>query len=334
MANGVTPLDFEKPLYELEKQIEELKKFAFEKGYDMTDEIQTLERKALQLKEEIYNNLTTWQKIMIARHLKRPTCLDYINLIFDDFIELHGDRNYSDDLALVGGVAKLDGIPVTIIGQQKGRDTNERITRNFGQPHPEGYRKAKRLMLQAEKFNRPIISFIDVAGAYPGVGAEERGQGLAIAENLYLMSALKVPIIVIITGEGGSGGALGIGVGDRVFILSNAYYSVITPEGCASILYKDTSKTQEAADTLKITAIDLKSFNIVDDILPEPLGGAHKNSPEMASTMKECLLTNIKMLKTIPVPQLLEIRYNKFRVLGVFTEDKEEKKVKHNVSHA
>ncbi|MGE5558475.1 MAG: acetyl-CoA carboxylase carboxyltransferase subunit alpha [Bacillota bacterium] len=328
MANGITPLEFEKPLFELEKQIDELKKFAQEKQIDVHEEIANLEKKAANLRRNIFSNLSVWQRILIARHPKRPTCLDYINLVFDNFVELHGDRFFADDPAMVGGIAMLDGIPVSVVGQQKGRDTKDNLARNFGMPNPEGYRKAKRLMQQAEKFKRPIISLVDVAGAYPGIGAEERGQGLAIAENLYYMASLKVPVIVVITGEGGSGGALGIGVGDRILMLENAYYSVISPEGCASILWKDAARAQEAAETLRISARDLKEFGIIDDIIPEPLGGAHKNHQEMASILKRYLIENLTGLRIFNTEQLLAARYDKFRSMGRFIEETEGKKLK------
>ncbi|HBR30032.1 MAG TPA: acetyl-CoA carboxylase carboxyl transferase subunit alpha [Firmicutes bacterium] len=314
-------LDFEKPLKELEKRIEEIRLFAEEKQIDMSEEIRRMEEKARSLKLEIFKNLTPWQKVQIARHPKRPTFLEYIELIFHGFIELHGDRLYRDDPALVGGLAYLEDIPVTIIGQQKGRDTKENIFRNFGMPHPEGYRKAIRLMKQAEKFGRPVITFVDVAGAFPGKEAEERGQGEAVAKAIMEMAGLKTPIIVVITGEGGSGGALAVGVGDRVLMLENAYYSVITPEGCASILWKDASKAEQAAEVLRLTAEDLVELQVVDEIIPEPLGGAHTAYEEMAANIKGSLLKNLYPLINDDLNTVLSRRYQKFRQLGRYLEE-------------
>jgi acetyl-CoA carboxylase carboxyl transferase subunit alpha len=313
-------LDFEKPLVELERQIEEIKKFAAEKNIDMSEEIRRLQEKADQIKQEIYSNLTTWQRIQIARHPKRPTLLDYVGMIFTDFTELHGDRLFRDDPAMVGGLAYLDGRPVTVIGQQKGRDTKENLQRNFGMPHPEGYRKALRLMEQAAKFGRPIISLVDVVGAYPGIEAEERGQGEAVARGIREMAALGTPIVVVITGEGGSGGALAIGVGDRILMLENAYYSVISPEGCASILWKDASRAPEAAEALRLTGKDLMEFGIVDEVIREPMGGAHKDPKAMAETLKEALIRNLLPLLDQDKEALLTARYDKFRKMGAFIE--------------
>jgi len=313
-------LDFEKPLVELERQIEEIKKFAAEKNIDMSEEIRRLQEKADQIKQEIYSNLTTWQRIQIARHPKRPTLLDYVGMIFTDFTELHGDRLFRDDPAMVGGLAYLDGRPVTVIGQQKGRDTKENLQRNFGMPHPEGYRKALRLMEQAAKFGRPIISLVDVVGAYPGIEAEERGQGEAVARGIREMAALGTPIVVVITGEGGSGGALAIGVGDRILMLENAYYSVISPEGCASILWKDASRAPEAAEALRLTGKDLMEFGIVDEVIREPMGGAHKDPKAMAETLKEALIRNLLPLLDQDKEVLLTARYDKFRKMGAFIE--------------
>jgi acetyl-CoA carboxylase carboxyl transferase subunit alpha len=321
MASNIgSVLEFEKPVLELEKQIEELKQFSAQKGIDMAEQILALENKAKLLKTEIFSNLSTWQRIQIARHPKRPTCLDYIGMIFRNFIELHGDRQFRDDPAMVGGIAYLEAIPVTIVGQQKGRDTKENIYRNFGYPNPEGYRKALRLMLQAEKFQRPIISLVDVAGAYPGVEAEERGQGEAIARNIREMANLTVPIIVVITGEGGSGGALGVGVGNKVLIMENAYYSTITPEGCASILWKDSTKAAEAAEALKIGASQLLQMGIVDEIIPEPLGGAHKNPQEIGENLKNALVRNLQPFLKMSGPEVREQRYRRFRGLGNYIE--------------
>ncbi|WP_243662975.1 acetyl-CoA carboxylase carboxyltransferase subunit alpha [Hydrogenispora ethanolica] len=320
-SNTGLVLEFEKPVLELEKQIEELKQFSQEKGIDMTVQIAVLEEKANSLRLSIYNNLSPWQRVQIARHAKRPTLLDYVGLIFTDFIEMHGDRLFRDDPAMIGGLAYLDSIPVTVIGQQKGRDTKEKIYRNFGQPHPEGYRKALRLMHQAEKFHRPIICLVDVVGAYPGIEAEERGQGEAIARNIREMANLTVPIIVVITGEGGSGGALAVGVGNRVLMMENAYYSVISPEGCASILWKDASKASDAADALKLSANDLLKFGIIDEIIPEPLGGAHKNPNEAGMNLKKAINSHLKPLLNLSSSELLDNRYNRFRHYGVYLED-------------
>lgn len=311
-------LEFEKPLVELEKRIEELRNFSQEKGIDLSDEIATLERKAEALRREIFDNLTPWQRVQIARHPRRPTTLDYIGLIFDEFIELHGDRTFRDDGAIVGGIASLDGRPVTVVGTQKGRDTKENLARNFGMPHPEGYRKALRLMKQAEKFHRPVVSFVDVVGAYPGVEAEERGQGQIIARNIEELSRLATCIVVVITGEGGSGGALAIGVGDRLLMLENAYFSVISPEGCAAILWKDGSKAQQAADVLKLTAPDMKKLGIVDEVLPEPLGAAHKDREGMARVIKDALIRSIDELSGIPPRRLVERRYARLRRIGEY----------------
>lgn len=315
MLNGV--FEWEKPLVELEKKIEELRRFTKEKGIDFSAEIATLESRAESLRQDIYSRLTPWQKVMIARHPRRLTCLDYIDLIFDDFFELHGDRTIRDDPAMVGGIALLEGRPVTVIGPQKGKDTKDNIARNFGLPHPEGYRKALRLMRQAEKFHRPIISLIDVVGAYPGIEAEQRGQGVVIAENIRQMSFLKVPILCVITGEGGSGGALAIGIGDRILMLENAWYSVCSPEMCAQILWKDTKKAAEAAESLCLTAQDLLEWNIIDEIIPEPLGGAHRDQKTMAMTLKEALLRHLQELETQPADELVAKRLDRYRQIGV-----------------
>jgi acetyl-CoA carboxylase carboxyl transferase subunit alpha len=322
MASNQGPIfDFEKPVLELERQIEELKQFATDKEIDMAEQVTALEKKAQALRDETYANLSTWQRVQIIRHPRRPTCLDYIGRIFSDFVELHGDRLYGDDPALVGGIAYLEDFPVTVIGQQKGRDTKENIYRNFGLPHPEGYRKALRLMLQAEKFRRPVICLVDVAGAYPGIEAEERGQGEAIARNIMQMAALTVPVIVVITGEGCSGGALATGVGNRVLIMENAYYSVISPEGCASILWKDVTKAAKAAEALQIGAKQLLQMGIVEEIIPEPPGGAHKNPLEAGQNLKEAILRNLKPFQTMTGAEIREQRYQRFRVTGRFLEE-------------
>jgi acetyl-CoA carboxylase carboxyl transferase subunit alpha len=310
-------LDFEKPIKELEKKIEELKKFTIEKKIDLSSEIKRLEQRLKDLKISTYSNLTSWQRVQIARHPQRPYTLDYIQMMMSDFIELHGDRSFSDDKAIVGGLAKIDGLKIMVLGHQKGRGTKENLFRNFGCAHPEGYRKSLRLMQLAEKFNLPILVFIDTPGAYPGIGAEERGQAQAIALNLREMSQIKVPILVVIIGEGGSGGALGIGVGDRILILENAYYSVISPEGCAAILWKDSTKAAEAADALKLTAQDLLELGIVDEIVKEPLGGAHIDPHQTAETLKEAILRHMQEILNLSLDTLLKLRYDKFRRIGI-----------------
>lgn len=312
-------LPFEKPLIELREKIEELKKFTAEKDIDLSEEINHLEEKAKRLENEIYGNLTTWQRVQIARHSARPTTLHYISTIFTDFLELHGDRLYGDDAAIIGGIAKFNGRPVTVIGHEKGRDTKEKIARNFGLPHPEGYRKALRLMQQADKFGRPIICFIDTQGAHPGIEAEERGQSEAIARNLREMAGFRVPIICVVTGEGGSGGALAIGVGNRLLMLENAYYSVISPEGAAAILWRDAAKAQEAAEALKITAQDLKELGIIDRIVPEPKGGAHRDPALQSALLKQALTETLDELLDMSPEELVEDRYRKYSQIGVFT---------------
>ena len=287
----------------------------------MSGEIEKLETRLQQLEQSIYDNMEPWDRVQVARHPERPTTLDYINRIFDDFIELHGDRTFKDDAAIVGGIAAFNGQPVTIIGHQRGKTTKENIRRNFGMPHPEGYRKALRLMKQAEKFNRPIICFIDTKGAYPGKAAEERGQSEAIARNLFEMAGLRVPVISIVIGEGGSGGALALGVANKIFMLENATYSVISPEGAASILWKDASYAKQAAEAMKITALDLKQLAIIDDIIPEVAGGAHKNVDQQAVTMKACLEDALFSLQTLSEEQLIENRYSKYKSIGQYTEN-------------
>lgn len=311
-------LDFEKPITELEKKIQELKSFTLDKKIDFSSEVKRLEDKLEHLKKDTYGNLTAWQRVQIARHPQRPYTLDYINMTMSDFIELHGDRLFADDKALIAGFAKLDNQKVVVIGHQKGRDTKENLKRNFGCAHPEGYRKALRVMELAEKFDLPILVFIDTPGAYPGIGAEERGQAQAIALNLREMTRIAVPIMAIIIGEGGSGGALGIGLADRVCVLENAYYSVISPEGCAAILWKNGSKAPEAAEVLKLTAQDLLRMSLIDEVVLEPLGGAHRNPQKIAETLKETLERNLKDLKAQSKEKLLEARYKKFRKMGEF----------------
>lgn len=309
-------LDFEKPIRELETKIAELEKFAKEKDIDLSHEVDKLTQRAIELRKEIYGNLTAWQRVMIARHPERPTALEYIQLITDKFYELHGDRNFADDKAIVGGIGSIEGIPVTIIGQVKGRDTKENIARNFGMPHPEGYRKALRLMKQAERFQRPIFCLIDTPGAYCGLGAEERGQGEAIARNLVEMMSIKTPIIPIVIGEGGSGGALALGIGDKVLVLENSVYSVISPEGFASILWKDSSRASEAAGAMKMTATDLLRLGVVDRVIEEPQGGAHQNKEAMAQAIKAAFFEEYHQLNSLDTQSLLEARYNKFRSIG------------------
>ncbi|ACX51590.1 acetyl-CoA carboxylase, carboxyl transferase, alpha subunit [Ammonifex degensii KC4] len=311
-----TYLDFERPLVELEEKIAELTSFSQEKGLDLSEEIAKLHQRAEELKRQIFAHLTPWQKVQLARHPDRPTTLDYIRLLCEEFTELHGDRLYGDDPAIVGGIAWFAGRPVMVLGHQKGKDTRENMRRNFGMPHPEGFRKALRLMLQAEKFGRPIITFIDTPGAYCGIGAEERGQSVAIAQNLARMSSLRVPIIVVVIGEGGSGGALALAVGDRILMQEHAIFSVISPEGCASILWKDASRAKEAAEALKLTAQDLLALGLIDEVIPEPLGGAHRNREGAAEFLREALLRHLEELEGIPPDELCRQRYAKYRRVG------------------
>ncbi|MGD0264880.1 MAG: acetyl-CoA carboxylase carboxyltransferase subunit alpha [Candidatus Methylomirabilota bacterium] len=313
-------LEFERPILELEVKIQELKQFAEAEKVDVSTEIARLERKVARLQEEVFANLTPWQRTQIARHPTRPYTMDYIRLMLADFVELHGDRAFSDDKAIVGGFARLEGMPLMVIGHQKGRDTKEKLARNFAMANPEGYRKALRLMKLAEKFDKPVLTLVDTPGAYPGIGAEERGQAEAIARNLREMSELRVPIVVVITGEGGSGGALGIAVGDTVLMLEYAIYSVISPEGCASILWRDPAKAPEAAAAMGITAQTLIRLDVIDEIVPEPTGGAHRNHQEMATTLKGSLLKAFDRLRQLPLDTLLDQRYQKFRRMGVFEE--------------
>lgn len=315
-------LDFEKPILELQQKLEELTQRAANKalGLNLQEDVKIMEEKIAETKRQIYLNLTAWQRVQLARHPRRPYTLDYCRMIFSDFSELHGDRLYSDDNAMVGGFARLDGRRVVVIGTQKGRDTRENIQRNFGSAHPEGYRKALRLMQMADKFNLPIIVLIDTAGAYPGVGAEERHIAEAIAVNLREMMLLETPIVAAVIGEGGSGGALGIGVADRVLILENAYYSVISPEGCAAILWKERSAAPKAAAALKITARDLLELGLVDDIVPEPLGGAHHDPEQTASALKLALLRHLGEVSAWTGADRLGRRYAKFRAMGKFVD--------------
>ncbi|MFP4016309.1 MAG: acetyl-CoA carboxylase carboxyltransferase subunit alpha [Halanaerobiales bacterium] len=319
MGNNI--LDFEKPLIELAAKIKELQSFMDDKGLDLSEELARLKERAKNLQQEIYADLNTKEIMQITRHPERPTARDFVNFIFDDFIELHGDRRFGDDKAMLGGIGFINNQPFTLIGHQKGKTTKENLERNFGMPHPEGYRKALRLMKQAEKFNRPIISLINTPGAYPGIGAEERGQAEAIAVNLMEMSALKVPIIVIVVGEGGSGGALGIGLGDRILMLEYGYYSVCTPEACATILWKDSEKSAEAAEALNITAKSLKMLGLVDRIIKEPAGGAHKDPEKAAELVKEAIFESLDELDDLSSEELLENRYRKFREIGIFGQE-------------
>lgn len=313
-------LEFEKPIIEIEKKIEELKKFTSDEDIDFSDEMKTLKARLDKLKKEIFDNLTNWQKVQLSRHPDRPYTWDYVKLITDDFLEIHGDRHFSDDKAMVSGLARIGGQKVLIVGHQKGRDMKENLERNFGCAHPEGYRKAMRLMRMAEKFGIPVVCLIDTPGAYPGVGAEERGQAEAIAYNLREMAGLKVPILIFVIGEGGSGGALGIGVGDRVFVLENAYYSVISPEGCAAILWRDRAKAPSAATCLKLTAPELLELGIIDGMIKEPLGGAHREPEETAMRIKAAILKNLSELSKLPVDELVQARYEKYRRIGVYKE--------------
>jgi acetyl-CoA carboxylase carboxyl transferase subunit alpha len=320
MATGINyPLDFERPLIELEKKIDELKALSASGSVDFTSEISKLEKKAKKLQTEIFSDLTRWQVVQLSRHSSRPYFLDYVQHLFTDFFELAGDRRFGEDPSIVGGFARFDGKVVMVMGHQKGRNTKENMARNFGMPRPEGYRKALRLMELAERFDKPILTFVDTPGAYPGLGAEERGQAEAIAVNLEVMSRLKVPIISTVIGEGGSGGALAIGVGNRVLMLENSVYSVISPEGCASILFRDATKADKAADALKLTAKDLKGMNIIDDIIPEPPGGAHRDYTKMAENLAKALRKNLAELTDLSGDELVQDRYQKFRALGVFS---------------
>ncbi|HEV8612891.1 MAG TPA: acetyl-CoA carboxylase carboxyltransferase subunit alpha [Gemmatimonadales bacterium] len=319
MANAYT-LDFEKPLLELERQIDELKRVGEERGIDVAAELALLQGKLESLREEIYRNLTPMQRVSVARHPRRPYTLDYLHTIFTDFVELHGDRLFRDDLAIVGGWARLAGGSVMVIGHQKGRDTRENIKRNFGMPHPEGYRKALRLMKLAARYHAPVITLIDTPGAYPGLGAEERGQSEALATNVLEMAVLPTPIVAAVIGEGGSGGALALGVADRVLMFENSVYSVISPEGCAAILWKDASQRERAAEALKLTSNDLLSFNIIDEIIPEPVGGAHQDPDAAGEALREALIRQVAELRKLRPEKLVRRRAEKYAGMGVFTE--------------
>ncbi len=319
-------LDFEKPIEDLELKIEEMKRISDGKDVNLSGEVKKLEKKVKELSTEIFSKLTPWQKTQLARHPDRPYALDYIGLIAEDFVELHGDRRFGDDKSIVGGIAKIKNTPVVIIGHQKGRGTKERIRRNFGQPHPEGYRKALRLMELAERCKKPVITLVDTPGAYPGIGAEERGQGGAIAENLMQMSRLRTPIISVVIGEGGSGGALALSVADRLYMLEHSVYSVISPEGCAAILWKkngdlNSEDFSRAADALKITAQDLLRFKIIDDIIPEPVGGAHRSAEQAARSISDRILAALEELKVKTPAKLIEERYKRLkRMASVVSE--------------
>jgi acetyl-CoA carboxylase carboxyl transferase subunit alpha len=313
-------LGFEKPLKDLEEKIEATKRTALERGIDMTKEIQGLEAKLEKASQDFYKNLSRWERVQLARHPERPHALDYIQHITNSWFELHGDRRYADDKAVVGGLGEIDGERAIIIGQQKGRGTKDNMYRNFGMPNPEGYRKALRLVELAAKFNHPVISLIDTPGAYPGLGAEERGQAEAIARNMMVMSTVPVPVIIVVIGEGASGGALGMGVGDRLFMLENTWFSVITPEGCASILYRDASQAEAAADAMRVSPQDLVEMGICDQVLPEPLGGAHNDAPTVADTVKKTILSTLTELKSLSREQLVADRIQRFERIGQWQE--------------
>ena len=313
-------LEFEKPIVELENKIAEMREYALSSDVELEDDINRLEKKAEQLRKQIYSNLNRWQRVQLARHPMRPYTLDYISNITSYFEELHGDRFFADDKAMIAGFAMIDDYSVIVIGQQKGRDTKENLYRNFGMSNPEGYRKALRIMELAAKFNKPVITFLDTIGAYPGIGAEERGQAEAIARNLFEMSQLPVPIISVVIGEGASGGALGIGLSDRILMMENSWYSVISPEGCAAILWRDPAAASKAAEAMKVVANDLKELNIVDEIIPEPEGGAHRNHKEAAKIVKNSILKNLKELLKIPKDKLIEQRIQKYEKMGVWKD--------------
>lgn len=313
-------LAFEEPIVRLREKIGELEQYTADSSVDLSAEIETLKMRLRNLEEDIYGNMEAWDRVQVARHPQRPTTLEYIDELFEDFIQLHGDRNYGDDEAIVGGIASFESKPITVIGHQRGRGTKENVRRNFGMPHPEGYRKALRLMQQAEKFNRPIICFIDTKGAYPGRAAEERGQSEAIARNLVEMAGLKVPVISIVIGEGGSGGALALGIANHIHMLEHSTYSVISPEGAATILWKDASLSKEAAEAMKITAPDLKAMGIIDEVIPEVLGGAHRDHKAQSLFMIEAIRNSLQQLVSMNAAEIVEHRYEKFREIGVFSE--------------
>jgi acetyl-CoA carboxylase carboxyl transferase subunit alpha len=313
-------LDFEKPIAEIDKRMEELRPFSYHADRKISEEMADLEKRLQKTLLKIHSNLTRWQRTQLSRHFNRPTTQDYIERVFTDFVELHGDRKFADDPAIVGGLASFQGEKVVVVGHQRGRSVKDKVSRNFGMPNPEGYRKAIRLMKMAELFGKPLITFIDTPGAYPGQGAEERGQAEAIAGSLQTMATLRVPILVVVVGEGGSGGALALGIGDRILMLENATYSVISPEGCAAILWKSESEKERAAEALKGTAVDLLELQVIDEIVPEPPGGAHRDVAAMARILGEALFHNLRNLMGIPTSDLLDKRYEKFRRMGQVTE--------------
>jgi len=319
MANNYV-LEFEKPIAEIEKKIAELREYSISEDIEIQNEVERLEAKARKLREETYSKLTRWQRVQLARHPERPYTLDYISRMIDDFVELHGDRSFRDDPAIVAGIGKLDETPVAIIGHQKGRDTKEKLRRNFGMPNPEGYRKALRVMNLAAHYGRPIICLLDTIGAYPGIGAEERGQAEAIARNLREMARLPVPIIIVVIGEGASGGALGIGVGDRILMMENTWYSVISPEGCAAILYRDAANAPQAAEAMRITPNDLLEMNVIDRIIEEPAGAAHSDYDQAAAIVKKAIKEEIESLQDIPPNILIKSRIEKFGKMGFWSE--------------
>lgn len=314
----IQPLEFEKPIIELERKLDDLKRHSHLQDINLDEQVRAMEGRIEELKIDIYENLNPWQRVQISRHPARPFALDYINTAFTDFVELHGDRFFSDDKSMPGGLAKIEEFHCVVIGHQKGRDTKENLLRNFGSPHPEGYRKALRLMRLAEKFGLPVVALIDTPGAFPGVGAEERHIAESIAVNIREMMVLKTPIVAVVIGEGGSGGALGIGVADRVLMLENAYYSVISPEGCAAILWKHRRHAPEAAEALKLGARDLKALNLVDEVIAEPLGGAHRNHEAIIADLKKAVLAHLRELVKLPAEKLLAGRYEKFRKIGEY----------------
>lgn len=313
-------LDFEKPILELRKKISDMKEFSRSENIELDNEIKSLEGKLTKMQDSIFANLSRWQRVQLARHPKRPYTLDYIKMITTDFVELHGDRCFADDKAIVGGFASLDGRTVMVLGQQKGRDTKAKLYRNFGMANPDGYRKALRLMEMAAKFGRAIVILIDTPGAYPGIGAEERGQAESIARNLREMTSLEVPIVIVIIGEGASGGALGIGLGDRVYMMENSWYSVISPEGCAAILWRDAAKAPEAAEALKLTAEDVRGLDLIDGIIPEPKGGAHNDPESAAAALKEWIARALDELDPLSKDDLIRQRIEKYRRMGVYKE--------------
>jgi acetyl-CoA carboxylase carboxyl transferase subunit alpha len=319
--------DFERPIVELEKRIEELESFSRKAGVDLSAEIENLRARANQEKREIFAGLNAWQRVLLSRDPNRPDLGDYIAMVFEDFVELHGDRAVGDDRAIVTGLCKVGGIKALLVGQRKGKTTKERVAYNFGSPNPEGYRKAIQKMKLAEKFKLPVVTLVNTPGAYPGIGAEERGQAFVIARNLYEMSRLRTPIVSVVIGEGGSGGALGICVADRLAILENAYLSVISPEGCAAILWRDASKAPLAAQLLRLTPQELKQLGIVDEIIPEPLGGAHRNPKEMGEVLRAALVRYLDEALSVPIDRLLERRYEKYRRIGAFLESEQQKLV-------